>query len=280
MDSSSAPSYNAFDTTSRRLVVAIDFGVTFTRVAYLFYVPQFGNQPYRISQEISLVRRWNNLNNDTDDKTPSIIAYHTQPPTWGANVSPTDHPQAKYFKLGLEPKAQEQYKGSLARMTFDEARRGTRAANKQPEDLMADYLALLLQHGETSEILGDISNNHQVHYVITVPALWSDLAIERTKLAAARAGIPLNQLQLIREPEAAALYCTIMGPDVYFQPNEKFMVCDAGGGRVVILHSNISHCRTLLLTVCATFLNLGLNSGLPVPVLPAALFFSMKALRI
>jgi molecular chaperone DnaK (HSP70) len=75
--------------------------------------------------------------------------------------------------------------------------------------------------------------NQRTSYVITVPAIWSDDAKNLTRLAATRAGIPGDKLNLITEPEAAALYCATMCEELDLRQGDRFLVCDAGGGTVV-----------------------------------------------
>jgi hypothetical protein len=70
-------------------------------------------------------------------------------------------------------------------------------------------------------------------YVITVPAIWKDSAKDLTRQAAVSAGIPRDNLELITEPEAAALYCATMCTEVNLSDGDCFLVCDAGGGTVV-----------------------------------------------
>ena len=75
--------------------------------------------------------------------------------------------------------------------------------------------------------------NQKLSYVLTVPAIWSDKAKELTRQAALTAGIKRENLTLITEPEAAALYCATLCNEVDLQPGDRFMICDAGGGTVV-----------------------------------------------
>jgi molecular chaperone DnaK (HSP70) len=75
--------------------------------------------------------------------------------------------------------------------------------------------------------------NQKLSYVITVPAIWKDSAKDLTRQAAVRAGIPENRLELITEPEAAALYCATYYEKVDLRAGDCFLICDAGGGTVV-----------------------------------------------
>ena len=74
--------------------------------------------------------------------------------------------------------------------------------------------------------------NQQISFVITVPAIWKDSAKSLTRQAAVRAGIPDRKLELITEPEAAALYCATICREVDLRDGDRFVVCDAGGGTV------------------------------------------------
>lgn len=55
------------------------------------------------------------------------------------------------------------------------------------------------------------------------------------KAACSAFGIMEDKIQLIREPEAAALYCATICEEVGLDRDDYFMVCDAGGGTVVIM---------------------------------------------
>jgi len=76
-------------------------------------------------------------------------------------------------------------------------------------------------------------NKLRIAYVITVPAIWKDSAKALTRQAAEQAGIPKKDLDLVTEPEAAALYCATLCVEADLQDGDRFIVCDAGGGTVV-----------------------------------------------
>jgi hypothetical protein len=85
---------------------------------------------------------------------------------------------------------------------------------KTAVDVVADYLSEVYQH-----ILKTISKNiteadlriTPLEFWFTVPAIWSDRALDATRTAAQRAGFgksslrPMDQIFLISEPEAAAV---------------------------------------------------------------------------
>lgn len=95
-----------------------------------------------------------------------------------------------------------------------------------------------------------------IHWVITVPAIWNDSAKQFMTEAAEKAGIPNDQLTLALEPEAAAIYCkelsvskaTEKGQQAElesFRPGAQFMILDLGGGTVDITVHEVQRDGTL-----------------------------------
>lgn len=81
----------------------------------------------------------------------------------------------------------------------------------------------------------------EIHWVLTVPAIWDDTAKQFMREAAVNAGIATDQLSLALEPEAASLYCRHLPVEIVngntiscFSPGKKYIVLDAGGGTVDI----------------------------------------------
>lgn len=81
---------------------------------------------------------------------------------------------------------------------------------------------------------------HDLHYVLTVPAIWEDSAKQFMREAATKAGIRSGQLSIALEPEAASIFCQNLktdrqnsGQDIFsatIRPGMKYMVVDLGGG--------------------------------------------------
>lgn len=99
-----------------------------------------------------------------------------------------------------------------------------------------------------------------VHFIITIPAVWTDAAKQFMREAALEAGIPGDNLSLAYESEVAAVYCRhlpkkmlvgLRGRDLLqsFNKGRKFMVLDLGGGTCdisvmeVVNDGNIEHIR-------------------------------------
>jgi molecular chaperone DnaK (HSP70) len=88
------------------------------------------------------------------------------------------------------------------------AARGGRNVDK----LVTDYMSALGDHlmYTLREKLGEgVVNDIALDFIVTVPAIWSELAKDKTKQACQRAAglsTAKSQIHLISEPEAAAIY--------------------------------------------------------------------------
>jgi molecular chaperone DnaK (HSP70) len=225
------------------LVIGIDFGTTFTGVAYAHSAQTYLGDAKKVAETVHVIKSWPSPNSSYMDKIPSVLAYNTNPPTWGGGVKARDQPQVAHFKLGLQPNARDYYlRGSsesktsaLAFLESDWSH--PQLPGKKAVDFAADYLTRIHTYVKDdlfSRQFGKVFlQNQQFSYVITVPAIWKDSAKALTREAATRAGIPNQKLELITEPEAAALYCATICDEVDLVVGDRFLVCDAGGGTVV-----------------------------------------------
>ncbi|KAK3577016.1 hypothetical protein CHS0354_003079 [Potamilus streckersoni] len=104
---------------------------------------------------------------------------------------------------------------------------------------LKDHLMETLQNRIPGIVLED------VHFVLTVPAIWDDKAKQYMRNAAVNAGISNDQLSIALEPEAAAVWCQqlellkMFEPDSpsserLFTPGMRYMVVDLGGGTIDI----------------------------------------------
>jgi molecular chaperone DnaK (HSP70) len=88
-----------------------------------------------------------------------------------------------------------------------ESRENLEKMNKTAQDAATDCLRLPWAYAQEhirKHIPKDDDDNQSPKVVITVPAMWSDVAKERTRQAVQDAGIP-GDISLVSEPEAAAL---------------------------------------------------------------------------
>jgi len=112
----------------------------------------------------------------------------------------------------------------------------------------ADFLHKVYEH--TFETLrkryGEaFMRSTSVHFVLTVPAMWSDAAKDATKEAACRAGINGDDITMISEPEAAAVYTLKVVQPNHLKVGDNIVVCDAGGGTVDLISYRIAHLSPL-----------------------------------
>ena len=108
----------------------------------------------------------------------------------------------EWLKLDLDP--------TLERLEKSNANSDCRG-NRTADELTSDFLGFLLEHlmYKLREKLGEaIIDSFPLEFVWTVPAVWSDLAKDKTRLAFLNAG-PIGSngkvVHLVAEPEAAAL---------------------------------------------------------------------------
>ena len=90
-----------------------------------------------------------------------------------------------------------------------------------------------------------------MEYIITVPAVWSDSAQAKTRSCAEAAGMGRN-LQIISEPEAAAIYALHAMDPHSIQVGDTFVLCDAGGGTVDLISYSVTELKPILKVTEAT----------------------------
>jgi molecular chaperone DnaK (HSP70) len=227
--------------TDHKFVIGIDFGTTYSGVAFIHDNGNLGDDIEIITERIRVIRSW--PNNGQNEKTKTVLFYKNNQPMWGGLVNPRDVPQITRFKLGLEESVSEHYQASSSVRQARPSRflifkKPPQQNDKEPVDFAADYLKCLFNYLHDKFFPNEYGLNtvrsQSYSYVVTVPAIWSDAAKSLTRQAATRAGISHDKLTLISEPEAAALFCGLTA-QVELRSGERFLICDAGGGTVVIL---------------------------------------------
>jgi len=160
------------DDDDDQLIIALDFGTTFSGISYIFSGSATKNPEG--------INKWPGEDRNPP-KTPTLIRYdptNKRKFTWGANVDMTLGDAIQGVKLLLDPSqpvplyvpAQNTLKmlSSLA---------------KPPLDIASDYIEALYAHA-LQEIEGkfpkDLLMMQQKKFVLTVPAVWSDKAKDAT----------------------------------------------------------------------------------------------------
>lgn len=151
-----------------------------------------------------LINDWPDPNQTlaNSEKVPTVISYENgQPRNFGYSV-PAIGSGLRWFKLLLDPKH------SYARTREAIAtRKQIDNMSKTSETVASDYLRMLWNYTkeDISRVKGDEWESlYQLKIVLTVPAIWTPAAKDRTKRVAELASIP-GDIHLVTEPEAAAL---------------------------------------------------------------------------
>ncbi|PLB53308.1 hypothetical protein P170DRAFT_454418 [Aspergillus steynii IBT 23096] len=196
------------------IVVGIDFGMTYTGVAY-------SSAPEWLPPKT--IQRWpGKLPNELANKVPTFIEYSKSGnvENWGFQCDPEakESDIKEFFKLHLAPQYQDEHYGGPTR---GEAQRW-----------FQDYVDCIYKH-----IVSHFSNTmphfgpQNVEFLFSVPTTWKDVRmvqetreiLERiinTKNPRHRAVIGLT------EAEAAAVYAG----NEHYLADDTILVCDAGGG--------------------------------------------------
>lgn len=115
---------------------------------------------------------------------------------------------------------------------------------------MKDYLSALRAHFEAvfgNNLPASISSTTPLEYILTVPAVWSEAAVEKTRRCAEEAGMgEESTLRTVSEPEAAAVHALGHNTLYNFSVGDTVVVCDAGGGTVDLITYRITALQPVL----------------------------------
>ncbi|KAF8935314.1 hypothetical protein BGZ52_012872 [Haplosporangium bisporale] len=212
------------------VVMAIDFGTTFSGVAYAL----------KADGEVHDMTKW-----------PRHLAQYPKTPTLSLYKKDSqkilDWGHAARLAM-LKPSAKDFCLLRKFKLQLDESIHQAPLENGiSALDAVTHYLKKLHGHVLSELMKGFIKNYEpsQFQYCLTVPAMWSDAAKNTMRRAAIGAGLiqegdPPNRLILISEPEAAAMYCERMVDRFSLKHGDRFMICDAGGGTVDLIVFEVS----------------------------------------
>ncbi|RAQ55593.1 Hsp70 family chaperone [Aspergillus flavus] len=215
------------------IVVGLDFGTTFSGIAWALE----GSV-----DELEVISAWPGGGNRTSVKVPSVISYDGQRTYWGYQVRPFTE-AFRGVKLLLDESQETKYTPSLASKVL----LGKRKTNAV--QVVADYLKYLVEYAKSvlQRRFGIPAKDMDLRFTLTVPAVWSDTAKDRTLNAAIQADIRPQDITLVSEPEAAALYTLRSIQSNSMAQNDVFIVCDAGGGTVDLISYQIKTLEPLAL---------------------------------
>lgn len=228
---------------SKILVAAIDFGTTFSGYAFSFRT-DYENDPMKIS----INQQWTAGSRSLISlKAPTVVLLDKDKNFFAFGYDAED----KYSELALDEEHHDYYYFRRFKMLLHETKHLTRKTmvkddngrEHQALDIFSMVIKYLKGHLlSTLETRGTGLDNNDIHWVLTVPAIWTEAAKQFMREAAEKAGINGEQLSICLEPEAASLYCQHVpteklkdkdGKGAEFTSSgkgTKYMVIDLGGG--------------------------------------------------
>lgn len=234
-----------------QLIVGIDFGTTFSGVAFAF----IANGEVRED----IITEWPGAGTFAKQKIPTVLYYdqYQKVVGWGPDIadalSPTGYPKpgvqkVEWFKLQL----------MMSGNTYiDPINLPPLPPGKSEIDVAADYLFKLRQamRSQLQKTLGEVFNREErnIKYFLTVPAIWNEAAKAATRAAAIQAGFLRdendNRLTLITEPEAAAMFCAKTGL-LNLKLGDAILIVDCGGGTVDLIAYEVEEENPFTVSEC------------------------------
>ena len=216
-------------TTNRKFLIAIDLGTTFSAMSWA---------QTRKPKDIEVITQWPTtasaeFGGKSSEKVPTELMYEDGFTKWGFQLQESDR-RYQLFKLHLDEG--HRYKSTKFPGNLHDARGLLPGHDKTVEKLMSDYLQALRKHAEQilrHRVPQSALNSISTEYILTVPAMWTESAKAKTKAAALEAG--MEEVSLIAEPEAGAIYALDNMPLHNLRIGNRFMVVDAGGGTVDVI---------------------------------------------
>ena len=235
-----------FQAAKKTLIVgAIDFGTTFSGWAYSFL------HEYKSDPTKATVQHWYGGQLVTE-KTPTcaLITSKHKLEAFGYEaenkfkdlVENNEHHDFYYFrrfKMDLNKGIDKKF--SLDFKIKDEMGKSLSALTVFA--LSIEFLTNDMMRSGENKVAGGITKD-DIHWVLTVPAIWTDSAKQFMRKAAVEGGIHSENLTIALEPEAASIFCRHLPVDKFedlsgdniakYPPGTKYMILDAGGGTIDI----------------------------------------------
>ncbi|KAK0665366.1 putative heat shock protein family 70 protein [Cercophora samala] len=244
-------------TGETRLQIALDYGTTYTGVAYLpisaVNLKQRGLEEF--TEDIKVITAW--PPKEEQEKVPSQLSYSVTPKGCEQYGYDIDDNSLVLKKTKIQLEAMGTRLDELR--TLSELLKELRDLDlseeeviengipehlaKEPEEIVKDYLDEIAQKTEkviNSDVGRHVLSNVAIDLVVTHPAIWSDRALNAT-YRAVRAAFnhdlfpKLENISFVSEPVACAHFTlreAWKNNRVRFRKNDCFIVVDAGGGTV------------------------------------------------
>ncbi|GAA5992968.1 hypothetical protein JCM5350_003063 [Sporobolomyces pararoseus] len=221
-----------------KLSVGIDFGTTFSGIAY--------GSSRLFAGQIRQILSWPG-SPETYRKVPTCILYEQHNPgqeakivSWGIEAKNATVTKGlikcEWFKLLLSPES--------LRSGVPDPWLPPLPVGKNVVDVIADFLRCIWRYAKrtVTEEIGSVVDLNAADVLLTVPSGWDAAACSLMREAAIRAGLVQSsrggdvnwrdRLQIITEPEAGAIHASTLSTLHHLRPSMSFLLCDAGGGTV------------------------------------------------
>ncbi|XP_060566338.1 heat shock 70 kDa protein 12A-like [Ruditapes philippinarum] len=235
------------------VVAAIDFGTTFSTWGFSFK-HEFDLDPTKVT-----AKQWSGLESTISLKGPTTILINPDGKTidsFGFDA------ETKYAELAEENQHKQWYffkrfkmqlfdKIGLQRDFTIEDATGKSLKARTVFSLSIKYLKDDLMYMTKRKVLDEHLREDDIKWVLTVPAIWNDVAKQFMRELQKKAGIDTENLTIALEPEAASLYCrhipTTRSDNSLSQlrPGNTYLILDAGGGTVDITVHEITESGNL-----------------------------------
>ncbi|KAK3600519.1 hypothetical protein CHS0354_028719 [Potamilus streckersoni] len=236
----------------KTLVAAIDFGTTYSGFAF-----SFGHEFQADPLKISCTNHFHTRSGaGMSLKTPTCILFSPdqQFHSFGYEA------EEKYSDLLMDGEHETWYYFQRFKMMLYSCPDLKRDTNLQTSDgkpfpavkifsSAIKYLVNKMLSAMGGKLAG--IGHDDVHWVLTVPAIWDDKAKHFMRIAAEMAGIKGRNLLIALEPEAASFFCRYLPVEKLsdsgkseiscFEPGKRYLVLDAGGGTVDITVHEVLH---------------------------------------
>ncbi|XP_060578820.1 heat shock 70 kDa protein 12A-like isoform X2 [Ruditapes philippinarum] len=241
--------------TKDLLVGAIDIGTTYSGWAFSF-LHDFQSDPTKAS-----VKQWHSGSGTlVTEKAPTCLLIKSDGKTLEAFGYDAEN---QYRELADNEMHEEYYyfrrfKMALNKKLGEKLDRGMTIEDEMGKSMIAlnvfvmaiEYLVGDMRKSVKDKLTSAFKKD-DVHWVLTVPAIWTDAAKQFMREAAVQAGLLTNKLTIALEPEAASIFCRHLSVDTAISGGNlsiakmpvgtRYMVLDAGGGTVdITVHEVVS----------------------------------------
>ena len=177
----------------------------------------------------------------------SVLRYMSGRTEWGFQI-PSLKPCYKWFKLDIDPESKHKIHEITATLIKANAPLLDEAITAEKK--VTDYLTALCLHTEKMlehRISSNALESTPRRYILTVPAVWREKEQATLRSCALKAGIGVEgTLQMIAEPEAAAVFALKTMRHAGWNVGDIFVVVDAGGGTVDLISYKITQLSPVL----------------------------------